>query len=429
MALPNPVIVVPGITATYLVDEYPLPPEVIWKVLGGSKDFVRSALHPDSLRYELKEPARVQPGQIYEVAYRELIEELRHNLTPVEDQPVPVFPFSYDWRLPLDASEGELSLFVVEVIERTLLLKHYYGDAEFRENPKVNLVGHSMGGLIIAGYLKRAGEMAPVGKVVSLASPFRGSLEPVLKITTGMADLGTGAAGSRDREAARLTPALYQLLPSFAGALVTRGNAPGDLLKPDAWQPGLINTLTDFIKLHGRSPKNPREKAERLFSAILQQAREHRMRLENFSLNDAGLGDDDWLCVVGIGAKTRMYIESKLDQSGNVEFEINSSQRFNEGTKTGDGTVPLPGALPAFVPANKVVCIDPDDYGYWEIQDKAMTKIAGFHGILPNMNMLHRMIVRFFTGADNKHGNTWGRVLPGIDKAEWDPPLDLGESQ
>lgn len=429
MALPNPVIVVPGITASYLVDEYPLPPEMIWKVLPISKDFVRSALHPDNQRYELKEPARVRSGQIYEIAYRELIEELRHNLTAREDHPVPVFPFGYDWRMPLAVVEDELGLFVEEVIERTLLMKHYYEDVEFRENPKVNLVGHSMGGLVIAGYLERVGGPAQIGKVVSLASPFRGSLEAALKIATGMADLGTGAASSREREAARLTPSLYQMLPSFDGAVRTQGDVPGDLLKPDSWQPGVVRTLTEFVSVHGRDRDNPREQAERLFSALLAQAVEHRDRLEGFSPSDVGLGDSDWLCVVGIGSRTRMFIGSKRDESGNVAFEINSKQRLDKDSDTGDGTVPLPGALPAFVPENKVVCVSPDDYGYWELQDKIMTAAGGFHGILPNMNMLHRMIVRFFTGAGNPHGNTWGRALPGVEKADWDPPLDLGESR
>ena len=78
--MPNPVIVVPGIIATYLRDEYPLPPELIWQVLEASKNYERASLHPDDLRYEAIEPARVVPGQLYEVAYKELIEELRHNL-------------------------------------------------------------------------------------------------------------------------------------------------------------------------------------------------------------------------------------------------------------------------------------------------------------------------------------------------------------
>ena len=121
MALPYPVIIVPGITATYLHDEYPLPPVDIWKVI--KKQYERIALHPNDLRYEAMEPARVKAGQIFEIAYEELIEELRYNLASREDEPVPVYPFGYDWRLPLDIAERQLADFVAEVIDRTKLLK------------------------------------------------------------------------------------------------------------------------------------------------------------------------------------------------------------------------------------------------------------------------------------------------------------------
>jgi len=67
----------------------------------------------------------------------------------------------------------------------------------------------------------------------------------------------------------------------------------------------------------------------------------------------------------------------------------------------------------------------PDDHGSWEIQDRALTLAAGFHGILPNMNMLHRLIVWFFADRPDKHKNTWGRPAPGVDKDNWEPPLQL----
>ena len=53
-----PVILVPGITGTYLRDEYRLPPDRVWSVL--QHDFSRVALHPDDPRYEAVEPARVR---------------------------------------------------------------------------------------------------------------------------------------------------------------------------------------------------------------------------------------------------------------------------------------------------------------------------------------------------------------------------------
>jgi len=138
-----PTIIIPGITASYLPDEYPLPPQTIWSVM--TKEYERAGMHPGDLRYEAVEPAGVVAGQVFEIAYRELIEELRYNLRPAEDKPVPVFAFPYDWRQPLDAIEAQLAGFIDEVIARTRLLRHYDREG-FGEAPKVNLVGHSMGG-------------------------------------------------------------------------------------------------------------------------------------------------------------------------------------------------------------------------------------------------------------------------------------------
>ena len=89
-----PVIVVPGITATSLRDQYPVDPERVWTPL--SREFERISLHPEDQRYERTEPARVRADDIFSVVYAELIEELRHNLSPARDLPTPVFPFPYD---------------------------------------------------------------------------------------------------------------------------------------------------------------------------------------------------------------------------------------------------------------------------------------------------------------------------------------------
>jgi len=87
----HPVIVIPGVTATYLRDLYPLPPESIWQVLEMTKSYERAQMHPDNLRYEAHEPAAVRADQVYEIAYKELVEELRHNLTEDPREPVLVY--------------------------------------------------------------------------------------------------------------------------------------------------------------------------------------------------------------------------------------------------------------------------------------------------------------------------------------------------
>jgi len=169
-----------------------------------------------------------------------------------------------------------------------------------------------------------------------------------------------------------------------------------------------------------------------LFNDLLGQAKKHRARIRRFRPADAGMDQNDWLVVVGADATTRVRLEVTR-VSGKPQFQLHSKDRENrwedpvpaKRRHTGDGTVPLEGALPPFLPEDCLVCVTPNDYGYWELQDKAFTRLAGFHGILPNMNMLHRMIVRFLRGTPDTYGNTWGRRIPGVSR--WKPPLRLRE--
>ncbi len=437
MPLPNPVIVVPGITATYLRDEYALPPEIVWSVL--RKEYERVSLHPDDIRYEATEPARVRRDQIFEIAYRELVEELRYNLRTREDQAVPVYPFGYDWRHPLETLEAELAAFIDEVIERTKLMKHYF-DQGYADDPKVNLVGHSMGGLIVTGYVAKFGKKARVGKVATLATPYRGAFEALIKVVTGTATLGTDAPSSREREAARITPALYHLLPTCAGVEIDPA-LPRTLFNPGTWQPTIVETLEEYVRLHAVSKRNRKEQAAELFSGMLETARRYRARTDGFKLESAGLGAADWLCVVGVNTKTRIRMRVLSTRKG-PEFDLGSKGVDKRGREilyrdnqwgdgkdavksriTGDGTVPFEGAIPSFLDLSNLVCVAPEDFGYFEIPDRVVTSVAGFHGILPNMDMLHRLIVRHFTGRPDSRGNTWGRPAPGVRK--WDPPLKL----
>ena len=427
MALPNPVILVPGITAAHLKDHYAVSPETVWAVLPHTKKYERIALHPNNPRYEAQEPARVLPDQLYEIAYRELIEELRYNLTPHEETPVPVYPFGYDWRQPLEETELQLITFMREVIERTRLTRHYNVDG-YTELGKVNLVGHSMGGLVIAGALQRLGQDAPVGKVATLATPYQGSFEPVIKMITGTANLGTSAPSSREREAARLTPALYDLLPTVAQGIMVNGEHAHDLYDPALWQPSIVQTIATCVAAKGLPTESPESQARNIFRDFLDRARKHRDRLSKFRLADVELTPSDWLCVAGVNAKTRVRLH--VDGDGPV-FKLSSSDRTDDWENnrqspwTGDGTVPFEGAVPPFLHRNNMVCVRPDDFGYWEIGDKLALQVGGFHGILPNMNLLHRLIVRHFTGAKDDKGNTWGWRAPGADS--WNPPLELRE--
>lgn len=432
--LVHPVIVIPGITATYLKDEYPFDGNTVWGLL--KKDYERITPHPDDLRYEAIEPSRVVTSKLNSVAYRELVAELRHNLSPSADAPAPVYTFAYDWRLPLDRSVDALRDFIEEVIARTRLLKHYNA-AGWALRPQVNIVAHSMGGLIAAGYIQRFGASRCVAKVASLATPFRGSFEAVLKLAVGTGDLGSGAPSSRERETSRMLPALYHLLPSIHEGVQAAQGLHDDLFRTEAWPTGITSTMAEFIRLHGLEPSGRLEQARRLFRQMLHCARAYRHAVDALNLADNGLGRDDWLCVVGVDAKTRVRLRI-ADQNGQPEFVLSSADRDNrwqhsppeptighleEERLTGDGTVPFEGALPAFLEPRNVVCVAPQDFGYWELADRALNRGAGFHGIMPNMNMLHRLIARHFTASPDPHKMTWGRPAPGVLPKDWSPAI------
>jgi pimeloyl-ACP methyl ester carboxylesterase len=426
--LVHPVIVVPGITASGLRDEYRVDPEPVWSLV--RNDYERVALHPDDPRYELREPARMRADQVLGVPYRELIRELRHDLSPREDQPTPVFPFAYDWRQPLARIETQLARFVEEVIARTALLPHYH-KAGYREEPRVNLVGHSMGGLVIAGLLASGGG-GRVGKVASLGSPFRGSLEAVVKITTGLAELGPGLSSSRDREAARLTPALYHLAPKFRGCMIDEAErvVGHSFFEPGRWQRGVVETLAEFIRLHGLESAGRRDQARALLDALLGEAARHRRRIERLDLRAAGLAANDWLCVVGIGRKTRVRVRIR-ERGAYSELHLTRRDQLDEwriaqgdAVLTGDGTVPYRGAEPPFLPVESLVCVAPEDFGSWELGDRILAAdfLGGFHGLLPQMNLVHRLVSSHFEGIRRR--GCWGRASPALpDPTAWIPPI------
>ena len=427
-----PVIFVPGITGTYLRDEYQLPPDRVWGVI--EHNYARVALHPDDPRFEAVEPARVRPDSLFEVPYKEIIQELRYNLCPSEDQPVPVFPFAYDWRLPLDILVKQFSDFVDEVIDRTRLLRHYAA-AGYNDHPRVNLIGHSMGGLIITGYLDKTGTSAPVSKVVTLATPFHGSFEAVIKIATGTANLGSDVPNSREREAARLTSSLYHLLPTIQDALeIDDPGLPRSLFDPGLWQSSIIASVLAYVQqlMAALQKDEEQQKAQALFARFLEAAQAFCSRIDNFRLTQTNLQPQDWLCVVGVNSETRVRMRISSTDRGPL-FDLGSKYRLNQWRKsrkdqtdwrlTGDGTVPFESAVPNFLALENLVCVTPEDYGYWEVQDRLVAGVAGFHAIICNMDMLHRLIVRHFTGKPDVGGNTWGYPAPGVTPKTWAPAV------
>jgi pimeloyl-ACP methyl ester carboxylesterase len=419
MAFQNPVIVIPGITGTSLDDEYPLDRDAVWTAVL-NKEYERIALHPDDLRYEAVEPARVVRGQPFELVYGELVRALRHDLSVRADQPTPVFSFPYDWRQPIEDTARGLAGFVSEVLARTRLLRHYKGWPAKRQ--LVDLVGHSMGGLVIAEYLAQC-QAAPdptahrVRKLATLGTPHRGAVDAIVKLTTGLASLGGETPSERERESARTTPAVYQLVATYDGAIESAEAV--DILDAASWQSGVVESLAEFVRLRAVDPpaSKPaqRTRGRQLLQQMLERARQLRARSAALELAALGLAPDAWLTVAGTGADTRATLGWERSDGG-PRFKLRAAK-----PNAGDGTVPIAGAVPPFLPRESVVGVRPDDFEWFELKDKVLLRAAGFHAQLPNMNLAQRLVLRHL--REDYRGVIWGRPLPGVPRAAWRPAI------
>jgi len=406
MAFQNPVIVVPGIQASGLDDYYPIPREELWSAIE-HKEFGRISLHPDNLLYEANEPANVRANGPLPIAYKDLIEALRHDLSDKSDKPTPVFPFGYDWRRDCSQSADELGQFVDEALARTWLLPHYRKETDRR----VDLVGHSMGGLLIADYLSRKGA-TKVRRVVTIATPFQGSQEAIKKVTTGLGTFTDDAPRDRERETARTIPSLYQLLPTYPGAVTSKAGLPTDLTRVANWQPSILRTIKEFVRLSSGVID-----AEVLFQAYLDGVVKLRASVAKVPIKAV-----EWLAIVGVGSKTQIATDIIAWPKGSAthSFDFPAAEDDYTGTntgRTGDGTVPFPGACPTFLPKEQLLCVSPSDFSFWELRDRGLGKIAGLHSFLPNMNLVQRLTIKFLKPTFG--GDVSGRAAPGVAKPVW----------
>ncbi len=409
----NPVIVIPGITGSSLADYYPISVEEVWTAVL-RKEYERITLHPDNLRYEAREPARVLVTNPFPLAYGDLVEALRYDLTKTPEKPTPVFAFGYDWRKDNFQTAEQLGLFVDEVLARTNLLPHYKEDPANR----VDLVAHSMGGLVLAIYLHRCQTKSlpsRVGKVVTIATPFRGSIDAIRKVTTGMGQLTGSLPRDRERETARMMPSLYQLLPTFKNAVTDKNGETIDLFNVDNWQQSILDTMGSFIRRIGADINARTLLTNFLVDAIKLAETTNGLDLDNGELISGG--QSGWLAIVGLGAKTSLNVRIEFEENQPIFVLPDPNNQGANSEYTGDGTVPFLGACPDFLPRERLVGVTPDDLSIWEIQDKTMLATAGFHATLPNVNLVQRLTIRHL--SNTFRGETWGRPVPGVTETDW----------
>jgi hypothetical protein len=78
-------------------------------------------------------------------------------------------------------------------------------------------------------------------------------------------------------------------------------------------------------------------------------------------------------------------------------------------------SVPFLGALPGFLPKERLVCVTPKELSMWELADRLMINLAGFHAFLPRVNLVQGIVICSSLRELRAVGNFLGqRVLEGV---------------
>lgn len=305
----NPVIIVPGIMGSYLERTDLVLDNERWPNL------LLMFLSPDDLYLNDLE-LTPEGNTIRDISATNILTSIRsHNFFEglsdqlSETQDVKSFP--YDWRLDLGVSVLALKDKIDKIKSENDIIK-------------VNLVAHSMGGLLVKEYLRRFGGDS-INKFIDIGTPHLGSPKS-FKILNYGDNFGFEKFGldvlnpERTKIISQNMPSVYELLPSSS-----YGNYVYDLddLDNNGVRGSLSYTDTkQFMKNTGRN------------SALVDRADAFHQNIDNLDPSDYGI---ETYNIVGCGVQTlgKIFVLNK-ETSGDVEYNISYIN--------GDGTVPLKSA-------------------------------------------------------------------------------------
>jgi lecithin:cholesterol acyltransferase len=372
----RPSIVIPGIEGSVLQNFYPIDPVTTWstfKIVEGklfAPDFGTLALSDDAKSDRAAEVV-TRPSQLIDVAYATLASGLQGR------NGVPAYLFAYDWRYSIVHSATEL----VRIIEQ-LQLK------AIRDLPTWNrhfdFACHSIGGIVFRQFLSewmrlKPGVQLPVGRVVFIATPHKGSLDAARALISGESPRFGGQ--KEMRKLARTFPSVYELLPLYQNGVMRaeKNGVEVDLFKEQNWQVNTTSALPDANNSGFDVQQVHLTDAERVLRA-LPMPTDPRY----------GIAPGDLLVVYGSKPNSTLHV---------VEVQNDSNQWYdfdNALKDLGDDVVLVQSAkLPGVV----AVEIRQDDVSYFSHPLLRGLVNSDLHAFLPALDEVQTIVANFFAGV------------------------------
>ncbi len=333
----NPVIIIPGILSSYL-NKNNYAHEEVWLNLGKALLSRNDNYLDDLLMTEFGQPdmtkTLVLPTDIFrKIKVTSLIEEdffdglIKEFEEGGYKEGEDLFVFPYDWRLDIrdivDNSYTSLNKSLKDRIDEIL---------EKTGSDKIDIIAHSMGGLISKYYIKNYGQ-GKVGDFIDIATPHLGSPD-ALKILMSGDDMGIGAKGlsflnkNKVKEISQNMPSVYQLLPSQSYFSTSSPDYNYYIDDLDDYDDNSIKgklsfeESNSFIKNTGRN------------SYVMDRSINIHDEIDSFNSKDYGV---ETYNIVGCGIPTvgKIFTLGKQNES-DPEFDI--------AYINGDGTVPQKSA-------------------------------------------------------------------------------------
>lgn len=338
----EPVLIIPGILGSELYNDS----DLIWPDLSEMFFDVGDQFLADNLELDdVGNPINsISVGEVIKSIdlaslniFNNLIEDLE-SLDYIFSESYFLSPF--DWRLDLSESIDELNQKIEDIKSQTGF-------------PKVNIIAHSMGGLLIKNYINTFGSNS-INKLVFIGTPHIGAPKSAKVLLEGDRFSIPWLNPDRMKELSRNSPSSHELLPNE-----TYFSEVGGYLKPySSTTPELLPTYDGtkgFLLSMGLNP-NMFEKAENFFTKDL----------EGMDFSDIDV-----------------YNIAGCKQSTQAGYQFNRDNEISRvGYLSGDETVPLISADYIDIPTDKKFYVK-----------------NGEHAELPSVGGVRELILQILEGA------------------------------